>query len=192
VKLPNGRLALFTDTVGFIQKLPTTLVAAFRATLEEISEADLLLHVVDITHPNAIAQAQAVRDTLVEIDAQSVPMVTALNKIDLFDEQEASFDWVDEFERAVPTSALNGDGVSTLLTTTEFVLFDSMVPIEVHLPHHAGSLVNTFHEQGIIESVEHLQDVIVIEGRVPARMIDLFRNYVATKRAESGEESVES
>ena len=73
VQLPGGHLALFTDTVGFIQKLPTQLVAAFRATLEEISDADLLVHVVDITHPNALAQAEAVHQTLKEIDAAEHP-----------------------------------------------------------------------------------------------------------------------
>src|SRR5689334_17712743 len=82
VELPGGYQALFTDTVGFIQKLPTTLIAAFRATLEEITEADMLLHVVDISHPNALNQFQAVQETLNEIGAGRVPAVTALNKID--------------------------------------------------------------------------------------------------------------
>ena len=73
VELPGGYQALFTDTVGFIQKLPTTLVAAFHATLEEITEADLLLHVVDISHPNALNQFQAVQETLNEIGAGRIP-----------------------------------------------------------------------------------------------------------------------
>ena len=82
VTLPGGKVALFTDTVGFIQKLPTQLVAAFRATLEEITEADVLLHIVDITHPNAAEQARSVEDTLAELDVQDVPVIVALNKID--------------------------------------------------------------------------------------------------------------
>ncbi len=82
VKLPSGSEALFTDTVGFIQKLPTQLVAAFRATLEEITEADLLLHVLDVTHPNMREQARAVEETLRELDAGDKPMVIALNKVD--------------------------------------------------------------------------------------------------------------
>ena len=76
VALPGGNLALFTDTVGFIQKLPTTLVAAFQATLEEIAQADLLLHVVDISHPNALDQFQSVQETLKEIGAGHIPQVT--------------------------------------------------------------------------------------------------------------------
>ena len=84
VKLPSGSEALFTDTVGFIQKLPTQLVAAFRATLEEITEADVLLHVLDVTHPNARDQARAVDETLEEIGAGDKPVVVALNKVDRF------------------------------------------------------------------------------------------------------------
>ncbi len=83
VRLPDGRAALLTDTVGFIQKLPTQLVAAFRATLEELAEAAVLLHVVDITHPNAAQQSQAVDETLDELGLAEKPRVTALNKVDL-------------------------------------------------------------------------------------------------------------
>jgi len=82
VTLPGGREVLITDTVGFIQKLPTALVAAFRATLEEIAEADLLLHVVDIMHPCAEKQVAAVMGTLADIGATEQPIVTALNKVD--------------------------------------------------------------------------------------------------------------
>jgi GTP-binding protein HflX len=82
IRLPNGREVLLTDTVGFIQKLPTQLVAAFRATLEEMQEADVLLHVVDVTHPDADRQSQTVDDTLVELGLESKPRVTALNKVD--------------------------------------------------------------------------------------------------------------
>ncbi len=82
VELPGGYQALMTDTVGFIQKLPTALVEAFHATLEEIIEADLLLHVVDISHPNALNQYQSVQDTLDQLGAHHIPVVTALNKVD--------------------------------------------------------------------------------------------------------------
>jgi GTP-binding protein HflX len=83
LRLPSGRETLLTDTVGFIQKLPTKLVAAFRSTLEEITEATLLVHLLDITHPNAAEQAIAVEQTLAEIGVRDIPLVTALNKIDL-------------------------------------------------------------------------------------------------------------
>jgi hypothetical protein len=82
IVLPGRSRVLLTDTVGFIQKLPTQLVAAFRATLEELSEADLLLHVVDITHPNAAEQAEAVERTLSELEVAGKPRLTLLNKVD--------------------------------------------------------------------------------------------------------------
>jgi GTP-binding protein HflX len=83
VYLPSGKTVLLTDTVGFIQKLPTELVAAFQATLEELADADLLLHVVDITHPEAAQQSQTVDDTLAELGLADKPRLTAFNKIDL-------------------------------------------------------------------------------------------------------------
>src|SRR5581483_11183563 len=83
IELPGGQQALLTDTVGFIQKLPTQLVAAFRATLEEIREADLQLHVLDITHPNASQQTDTVLETLKELRAGERPIITVLNKVDL-------------------------------------------------------------------------------------------------------------
>ena len=88
VRLPGGAAVLLTDTVGFIQKLPTQLVVAFRATLEELTEADLLLHVVDIAHPNAADQSQTVDDTLAELGLADKPRVTALNKVDLVVERD--------------------------------------------------------------------------------------------------------
>ena len=90
IELPGGHEALLTDTVGFIQKLPTQLIAAFQATLEEISEADLLIHVVDITHPNALEQAKAVEETLQAINSEHIPMIVALNKMDQLPNPDAA------------------------------------------------------------------------------------------------------
>jgi GTP-binding protein HflX len=178
VELPEGRQVLFTDTVGFIQKLPTTLVAAFQATLEEIAEADLLLHIVDITHPNANAQAQAVRATLDEIEVVDLPMVTALNKIDLLPDPTSSLDRVDEFERAVPISALTGEGIQTLLSSIEFELYQSMSQVKVLLPYEAGQLISLFHELGKIDEIQHNEDAVMIEGRIPTRLASQYTDYL--------------
>ncbi len=112
VELPGGYQALFTDTVGFIQKLPTTLVAAFHATLEEITEADLLLHLVDISHPNALDQFNAVQETLDEIGAGRIPTITALNKIDRLKQPEQAQETLQSFPKAVAISGLEGTGMS--------------------------------------------------------------------------------
>jgi GTP-binding protein HflX len=178
VELPEGRQVLFTDTVGFIQKLPTTLVAAFQATLEEIAEADLLLHIVDITHLNANAQAQAVRATLDEIEVVDIPMVTALNKIDLLPDPTSSMDRVDEFERAVPISALTGEGIQTLLSSIEFELYQSMSEVKVLLPYEAGQLISLFHELGRIDEIQHNENAVMIEGRIPTRLVSQYSDFL--------------
>ncbi len=115
VELPGGHEVLFTDTVGFIQKLPTQLIAAFRATLEEITEADLLVHVIDVTHPNARAQSRAVEETLEEIGADHIPVITALNKIDQLQDPELARSSLSDFANSVAISALTGLGISDLV-----------------------------------------------------------------------------
>jgi GTP-binding protein HflX len=98
LRLPSGEVVLLTDTVGFIQKLPTQLVAAFRATLEELAEADLLLHVVDIAHQNAFEHAQAVDATLADLGVGDRPQLVALNKVDLLRTSEGR--GVEDFDEA--------------------------------------------------------------------------------------------
>ena len=185
VNLPNGQTALFTDTVGFIQKLPTTLVAAFRATLEEISEADLLLHVLDVTHPNARQQAQAVQDTLDELNVHDLPVITALNKMDdLAAEAEAAARerLGDMFDTGVPISALTGEGVHRLLTRVSQDLYANLVPMKLLVPYKQGQLISLFHEQAIVDSVEHQAEGVALEGRVPERLAPRFKAYVPKRK----------
>jgi len=177
LELPGGRQMLLSDTVGFIQKLPTTLVAAFRATLEEIREADLLLHVVDITHPNCRAQAQAVQQTLEELEVGELPVVTALNKIDLLPDPQAALEWVDEFERAVPVSAVTGAGLSSLLAALEQELLEGMAAIDVLIPYDQGRMISVFHEQGVVETIEHLRSAVHMRGRIPKALLSDFEAY---------------
>ena len=178
VMLPGSNLALFTDTVGFIQKLPTTLVAAFRATLEEIAEADLLLHLVDITHPNAQAQAKAVLQMLNELEADHIPVITALNKIDRLTDPERARAAVAGFPNSVAISALRGDGLPDLLHKVNENLFDTYTPVRVRLPYQEGGLISLFHDQGQVELVEHGQSGVVIQGRLPGRLLARYRPYV--------------
>ena len=102
--------------VGFIQKLPAHLIAAFRATLEEISEADLLIHVVDASHANAILQWRSVMQTLKEIEADHIPMVTLLNKIDLVDDSETIRSLYPEFSESLLISAKHKTGFDEFLS----------------------------------------------------------------------------
>lgn len=178
VSMPAGQDLLITDTVGFIQKLPTTLVAAFRATLEEITEADLLLHVVDITHSQAEAQAQAVRDTLSEIGVKDVPVVTALNKIDVLPDPADAVKWVDEFERAIPISAKTGEGTQTLARAMEEELFENQSRVEVVIPYAEGRLISKFHEMCAVEETEHLPNEVRLVGQVPKSLLAEFAQFV--------------
>ncbi len=178
VELPGGYLALFTDTVGFIQKLPTALVAAFRATLEEIAEADLLLHVVDVTHPNAQAQAKAVHQTLEEIEAGHIPVLTALNKIDRLSDPEKARQALVNYPNSVAISALTSAGLPDLLRKTAEQLYEAFTPLRVFLPYHEGGLIALFHEQGQVEQLENTQGGVIIQGRIPNRLLARYHSFV--------------
>ena len=177
VELPGGYQALITDTVGFIQKLPTTLVESFHATLEEIVEADLLLHVVDISHPNALNQYEAVQQTLEELGADHIPTVTALNKVDQLRDPEAARDTVRSFPKAETISALNGEGIKNLLAVIQEELYETYAPIEVRLPYQQGALISLFHEAGQVERIEHERGGVIMQGRIPGRLLAQFSSW---------------
>ena len=174
VELPGGGVALFTDTVGFIQRLPTQLVAAFRATLEEVAEADLLLHVLDVTHPQVNRQAEAVRVTLEEIGATDRPIVSVLNKIDHLPTTDAVFPLMSRFPGSVVISALTGDGLGVLLARIEGELEAQMAWLDVLVPYELGELVDLFHRRGLIEREEHTGTGTRIVGRVPRALVGRF------------------
>lgn len=178
VELPGGNYILVTDTVGFIQKLPTELVAAFRATLEEITEADLLLHLVDITHVNAIAQTEAVHQTLAEIEADHIPILPVLNKIDKLSDPAKVREILEFYPDAVAVSALTGDGIDNLLDSINEYLFRNMMQITVQLPYKMGALISTFHEYGQAEEVNHIHGGVVIRGKLPGRLVAQFTPYI--------------
>jgi GTP-binding protein HflX len=177
VELPGGYQALFTDTVGFIQKLPTTLVEAFHATLEEIVESDLLLHVVDISHPNALNQFESVQQTLDELGAQHIPIVTALNKVDQLRDPESAKNAVSNFSKAVIISALDGSGVKDLLAVIQQELYETYAPILVRLPYQQGALISLFHEVGQVERIEHGRGGVLMQGRIPGRLLAQFSDW---------------
>jgi GTP-binding protein HflX len=188
VDLPDNHTCLFTDTVGFIQKLPTQLIAAFRATLEEISEADLLLHIVDITHPSAQSQWQSVQETLSILKADHIPTITVLNKIDNLPEPGSAQEIIKNYKDAIAISAKTGIGVSDLLKMVENELFFSHVPVKVNLPYQQGRLISIFHEQGKIEKISHKKGGVLIEGKIPVRYVSLFEHYFSTTAMEEEEE----
>ncbi|HCU58149.1 MAG TPA: GTPase HflX [Anaerolineaceae bacterium] len=191
VDLPGGQTVLITDTVGFIQKLPTELVAAFRATLEEIAEADVLLHVVDITHINASAQARSVQETLVDIDAGDIPIITAFNKIDRLKDPESAIAALDEFPNTYPISAKTGQGIEELLEAIEKELFESYLELDVRIPFSEGQLISMFHESGQVIEVTHGENGAHIKGLIPRRLLFNFEPYLTSQNETDETESVE-
>jgi GTP-binding protein HflX len=188
IELPGGRQVLLTDTVGFIQKLPTMLVAAFRATLEEITEADLLLHVVDVTHPNLEAQAEAVRQTLDDIGVDRARMVTALNKIDLLAGTTEAEERLDEFESAVLISARTGEGLDSLLGVIERELFEGMLQVKLRIPYSQGRLISLVHEHGVVQDIQHTDAAVLIEGYIPARFGAELESFMVEGTSETNED----
>ena len=177
VDMPGGREVLLTDTVGFIQKLPTNIVAAFRATLEEIQEADMLLHVVDVTHPNALAQVESVEDTLAELEVEHLPTVIALNKIDALPDGLDPMANLDLDHPAVPVSAYTGEGIDELMVAIEAAMTSYLVPIKIHLPYQRGDLLSMLHERGQVDSEEHGVDGVTVFARLPERLTPYFEPY---------------
>ena len=181
VELPGGRPVLFTDTVGFILKLPTSLIASFRATLEEIADADLLLHVIDISHNNAIAQAEAVHETLIEIEADNIPVISILNKIDLLIDPEGARNTLIAFPQSVAISALTGEGIQELLNAVEGILYSSNRTISVRLPYQQGGLISLFYDVGQVEHIEHGESEVFIRGEIPVRFLSKLQPYLVNE-----------
>lgn len=182
VAIPSGRTILMTDTVGFIQRLPTSLVAAFRATLEEIQEADLLLHVLDITHPNAQEQSQTVLETLADLDIDDKPCLTVLNKIDGLEgmTSEETRDIAEEFDLPddhIPVSAEHGWGLDELRERIEATLAGQMTPITAHLPYSRSDLVALWRQNGVIEHETHEFNGVHISGKLPIQFLSQYSAY---------------
>ena len=174
--LPGNQEVLYTDTVGFIQKLPTKLIAAFRATLEEVIDADLLLEVVDVSHENAIEQSETVNEVLHDLQIGEKPRVTALNKIDLLDEP-SELD-LSLYPNAVPVSALKHVGLGTLREKIAQVLADSMEMVQVTIPYEKSELVELFHRRGRVDVEEHRAEGTFLTGRIPRTLEGYYAPYL--------------
>jgi GTP-binding protein HflX len=177
VELPGGTEILLSDTVGFIQKLPTHLVASFRATLEGISEADLILHVVDITHPNAAEQAAVVGQTLIELRATAVPLLLALNKIDRFSESEHIAERLAQYPNSIAISAVTGQGLADLLARIEGIFQATRRSMQVLIPYQRGDLVSLLHEQAIVGHETHQADGVYLDVHVPNHLVYLLEPF---------------
>jgi GTP-binding protein HflX len=168
--LPGGGAAVISDTVGFIQKLPPQLVAAFRATLEELESADLLLHVVDAAHPQAREQEQTVAELLGELGLADKPTLTVYNKADLLPGPFAP-----PHTDAVVISAVAGNGIGALKARIARRLGATVAEVEVHLPLAAAALVALFRREGFLVREDYRPDGARLHGHLPRRLLSTFR-----------------
>lgn len=168
VRLEGGQEILLTDTVGFVQRLPTTLVAAFRATLEEVAEADLIIHVVDASSSTMQRQVDAVEEVLKEIGADGRPMMMALNKVDVLSpDSTLKLPGTTAALSMVQVSALKGYGIDDLLYCISENLLLQFVALDVLIPYNRGELVALFHQYGTIEHESYEESGTHLRGYMP-------------------------
>ena len=177
----EGRVYTLSDTVGFVRHLPHQLVDAFKSTLEEVSGADLIVHVVDGAHPDPFEQIRAVRQVIAEIGGGDIPEIIAINKVDI-----ASPDVVMEILRKEPNSyafsVRSGFGIDGLVHAIEKSLPHPAVEISTVIPYHRGDLVSAIHETGEILSEEHLAHGTAIHAYVDRGLAKAIE--IATSKAE--------
>jgi GTP-binding protein HflX len=180
----GGRKYLLTDTVGFIRKLPHQLVDAFKATLEETTLADLIVHVVDGSEPSASRDAamRAVDSVLEEIGAGNTPRVVAFNKIDLLDE-DARRDLLVGRRGAVGVSATTGEGVEALLDVIEDAFAKTLERVELLIPYGEGATLNELHEIAGQVDREDREDGVLVKARVPRSLTHRFSAWSVNGRA---------
>ena len=175
----DGRVYTMSDTVGFVRHLPHQLVEAFRSTLEEVADADLLLHVVDGSHPDPEGQIAAVREVLADIDALDVPELIVINKADAADPMVIARLQSRE-PHSVVVSAKTGAGIADALARIESELPRPAVEFEVLLPYSRGDLVDKIHRVGEIETLEHTGDGTRVKGRAPESLAGELAAYSVT------------
>ncbi len=180
--LPGGERVLLSDTVGFVRKLPTQLVEAFRSTLEEVAEADLLVHVVDASAADPEAQMEAVQTVLREIGADEVPVLVAFNKTDiagLYGQGEEVKRLLDRHPGSVALSAATGEGVDGLLEAVGERLRLLSRTVEMLVPYERGDVVAALHRQGEVLSEHHEDDATRIRVRLPDPEVNRYVDFLA-------------
>lgn len=176
--LPNHQEALLTDTVGFIQKLPTDLVAAFRATLEEVVESDIVVHVVDASHAQVQEQAEAVEDELESLGVLEKPRITVINKADLVAPERLSL-LRRIFPDAVVTSAVKGTGLDNLRSCIAETLAKQFVRVSVEIPYDQAEFLGLFRSRGTVEREDHSSEGTRVTGRLPAALLPSFQRFIS-------------
>jgi len=177
ISLPNRETVLLTDTVGFINKLPHHLIAAFHATLREIEEADLLINVLDASHPRLEEENRATYSVLKELKANDKAMINVLNKIDLVKNDHRRSRLLRDWDSAIAVSALHKQGLEKLLDKIAEILERKRVSVELFLPYDRSDLISLIHREGQILREEYRDDKVALEARVSPQLANKLAEY---------------
>ncbi len=169
VSLPQNQTILLSDTVGFIKKLPHQLIAAFKATLEEVAQADLLLHVVDISHSEAEAQINAVDKVLTDLEANDIPTIMIFNKIDQLESEDQMLMLQTRYTDAIPISAQRGDGIPELMEMLAERFASQGTIINLHIPYKDGKVLDLLYKHGTVLDTEYADEAVHVKARIPSR-----------------------
>ena len=175
--LPDGHRALMSDTVGFVRRLPHELVEAFRSTLDEAADADLLVHIVDASDPDPDGQIAAVREVVEEIGASDIPEILVFNKIDV-GEPAVVARLLTVFDGSVATSALTGEHIDDVAAAIVEGLDAVTVTIDLLIPYDRGDLVAALHETSQVLDEQHVETGTEITARLPAASAEALARYV--------------
>ncbi len=167
LKLPNGENIILSDTVGFLHNLPHNLIEAFKATLEEVTDVDLLLFVLDSSHPQIYDHYAAVLDVLTQLKAKNKPTIIVLNKVDLLEDKAWQAKLQDDFQNSVFVSATLKQNLEGLLNKIEEVFKDRVALIKISIPHSRMDLVDFFYRKGKVIEIEYEQEGIKITVSLP-------------------------
>ena len=180
VNLPHKQEILLSDTVGFIKKLPHQLVEAFKATLEEVLEADLLLHIVDVSHPEAEAQIAAVNVVLEELDATDIPMFMVLNKIDRLKNEDGLRILKSQYPEALPISAQRGDGIADLMDALAHRFGEQGMNLSFSIPYTEGQALDLLYKHGTVLNTEYAAEAVHVNVRLPNRYLKSVSQFLVS------------
>jgi GTPase len=177
VDLPDGYSLFLTDTVGFIRNLPHQLVAAFHSTLEEVTYSDLILHVVDVSHPAWEVQRDAVVETLAELDAENKPTLTIFNKIDQMDDPSQARRLVAEWDPAVAISATKGTGIEDLMQALVRMVKSMLTPVKAIVPYSESNMVQECYDFGRVLVLDYRDEGIYLEAELIEEMRQKMKRF---------------
>jgi len=186
-ELPNHQEILLIDTVGFIRKLPHTLVAAFKSTLEEAAFTDILLHLIDVNHPLAEEHAKSTYEVLKEMGSEEKPIITVLNKVDLLENKGLIARYKLKYPKVVPISALTGEGFDELLKMMTEGIKNLRKIVKLRIPQKEYALVSKLMEEGRIIEQDYEENDVLLKVEIPIQLEHKVKQYI-----ENGADSTDS